>query len=116
MIIKKTVPNPIYDKESCNDVNELAFEYIDDVERVLTYQCKDGFGRIHNCVHAETRKGSGYDIYVENYLYIMNNEGKTIKTIHPYREGGEKPQPKNCLKNERASDDADIHHTVADLG
>ena len=84
MIIKYIVENPDHHDEQNDGLNRIAFEYIDNVESVMTFETKDGYGKIHNCVAIERKDGFGFRILVDDELYIMNDEGKTLRVIRPY--------------------------------
>lgn len=84
MIIKYIVENPDLNIEDNAGLSAIAFDYIDNVERVMTFETKDGYGKIHNCVALERKDGFGFRILVKDELYIMNDEGKTLRVIRPY--------------------------------
>lgn len=85
MIIKYIVPNPYYDGQENKDLDWFAYEYIDNIDMITTYQRKNALGEVFNVVRYSTKPGYSIDIFVEDELYIMNDEGKTIRVIRPHR-------------------------------
>lgn len=85
MIIKYIVPNPYYDKKDNKDLDRFAYEYIDNIISLTTYQRKNALGEIFNIVRYEVKPGYSVEIFVEDELYILNDEGKTIRVIRPHR-------------------------------
>lgn len=84
MIIKYVVPNPYYDGQENKDLDWFAYEYIDNIDMITTYQRKNALGEIFNVVRYSTKPGYSIEIFVEDELYIMNDEGKTIRVIRPH--------------------------------
>lgn len=55
MIIKYIVPNPYYDKKDNKDLDRFAYEYIDNIISLTTYQRKNALGEIFNVVRYESK-------------------------------------------------------------
>lgn len=121
MIIKYIVPNPYYDKEENKDLDWFAYEYIDNIDMITTYQRKNALGEIFNVVRYSTKPGCSIDIFVEDELYIMNDEGKTIRVIRPHRvidvEGPKTKEEKASKLGDKSSTNNafSVHHLLKAL-
>ncbi|MCQ2076959.1 MAG: hypothetical protein MJZ20_08025 [Bacteroidaceae bacterium] len=103
MIIKYRVPNPALKEDYPNDmtkkfaesnhIDDRAWFYSDNIASFWTYNAVDGMNEIRTMMEVVDGKTHEHSVfYLSDTAYVMNDDGKTIETIVPYRKPIEKAQ------------------------
>lgn len=91
MIIKYAVNNPNAKEFPQFAVNEKSWVYLDDVSS-FTLEENVVDNKIQKALNIEGTTNS-LTLYVLDVVYIMNNEGRTIEVIRPWRSPDEAIRP-----------------------
>lgn len=94
MIIKYSIPNPALENTKDEHLSDKAWLYIGDVVGFTVYEDVDGTGKINKMMDVIEKRGEHDIFYVMDTVYVMNDEGKTVEIICPYRAPTEMPQKK----------------------